>query len=96
MIKNLLIVAHPDDEIMFASKFLLENRDTTKVIIATTPRQSRKTEFLKLMNYIGVKKYEIWGFIDNGFVPPTEDFKFEHIDSDISFDEKVKKELKNN
>ena len=79
--KILIVVAHPDDELLGAGGTLkkhLLNRDDVRVIILSKGKTSRDNfkfrEILKLNNetnkalkFLGVKKYKIFDFPDNKF-----------------------------
>ena len=74
---KLMIVAHPDDELIFGGKELLKEKGW-KVICVTNgtnksgnrfsfcTADSRKKEFISVMDTLGCA-YEIWDFEDNGF-----------------------------
>lgn len=63
-VKKLCIVAHPDDEIIFAGASLIESPEDWHVICVTNGNNPpRKKEFQSAMSYIGCS-YEIWGFND--------------------------------
>ena len=64
MLSNLLIVAHPDDEIIFAGNLLLTYNFIDKVICVTNgDNKVRKSEFESVMKKVKVD-YEIWDFHD--------------------------------
>ena len=61
---NLLIVAHPDDEVIFAGSLLLLHNYIDKVICVTNGKDEiRKSEFQSVMKRVKVD-YEIWNFHD--------------------------------
>ena len=73
---KLMIVAHPDDELLFGGGELLKEKGWKVVCITNGTAQSgnifkpwmgqtRKEEFIKVMNKLGCR-YEIWDFEDNG------------------------------
>lgn len=73
---KLMIVAHPDDELIFGGSELIQEKGW-KVICVTngSPKSSnifgkkdinRSNEFINLMNHLQCA-YEIWDFEDNGF-----------------------------
>lgn len=62
-VDKLLIVAHPDDELIFFGNWLKENRNSTKVVCVTGGNDDiRKSEFMKSMNQLKIREYEIWEF----------------------------------
>lgn len=74
--KNLMIVAHPDDELIFGGKELL-SKDSWKIVSITNGsaasqnkfsfnRSDRKKEFINVMN-THKWSYEIWDYEDNLF-----------------------------
>lgn len=74
--KNLMIVAHPDDELIFGGKMLLDKNNWKVVCVTNGTAKSqdkfamyktdRKAEFINAMNVIGCS-YEIWDHEDNLF-----------------------------
>lgn len=90
MIKNLIITAHPDDEILFCSRFLLNNASETRVITVTTPNKNRRIEFEDVMEYIGVRDYEMWRFEDDGEIQIRGGYELNHLDKDIKLKDKLK------
>ena len=76
--KNLMIVAQPDDEMIFGGAAL--QSDNWKVICVTNgDNEVRSKEFIKVMNEVGAH-YEIWNYEDvwNG------DFDRTELEKDIS------------
>ena len=64
MNNNLLIVSHPDDEVIFAGSLLLLHNYIDKVICVTNGKNEvRKSEFQEVMKRVKVD-YEIWDFHD--------------------------------
>ena len=74
---KLMIVAHPDDELIFGGKELLAEKGWKVVsitngslasenIFSTCSFETRQKEFISLMNYLECS-YEIWDHEDNGF-----------------------------
>jgi len=59
--KDILIVAHPDDEAIFFGNWLIKNKGSVRVICVTGGSDLiRKGEFLKVMGRLGISEYEIW------------------------------------
>lgn len=57
---NLVVVAHPDDDMLFFGEFLLENGNDTKVLCVTnSSNDRRRNEFISVMEEIGCD-YEMW------------------------------------
>lgn len=75
--ENLMIVAHPDDEIIFGGKELLSKKNW-KVVCVTNGtmkshnkfsiqnKRNRCVEFIRAMTHLGCS-YEIWDYEDNLF-----------------------------
>jgi len=63
---NLIVVAHPDDEILWFGEFLLEHARETKVLCITHASTERSQEFQKAMTSGGCA-YEMWDFEDGRF-----------------------------
>ena len=64
MLSNLLIIAHPDDEVIFAGSLLLLHNYIDKVICVTNGTDEvRKSEFQSVMKRVKID-YEIWDFHD--------------------------------
>jgi len=66
-LKNLMIVAHPDDEIIFGGAEL-SRHENYKVICIGGDLKYRREEFIKAMILINCADFEIWG-IDLKAVP---------------------------
>jgi len=65
---KLLIVAHPDDEILWGFNYLIKDPLKWKVICLTNSQnKERVREFMNAMNKINIKNYEIWNHDDNIF-----------------------------
>jgi LmbE family N-acetylglucosaminyl deacetylase len=63
MKKNLLVIAHPDDEAIFFGNWLSKNRENTRVVCVTGGNDEvRKAEFLRSMGMLGIEDYEIWDY----------------------------------
>jgi len=54
-IENVLIIAHPDDEMIFFHKFLAENKKTLVICLTNGGCKIRSNEFYNSINYYGVK-----------------------------------------
>ncbi|XWV24974.1 hypothetical protein QJ856_gp0805 [Tupanvirus deep ocean] len=75
---KLMIVAHPDDELIFAGKELLKEKGWKVICVTNGSSKSenkfsftvspgtRKKEFIDVMNMLGCQ-YEMWDYEDNGF-----------------------------
>jgi LmbE family N-acetylglucosaminyl deacetylase len=74
---KLMIVAHPDDELIFGGRELLRNKNWKVVCVTNGSKKSgnifslsfknvRKDEFISVMNTLSCA-YEIWDYEDNGF-----------------------------
>jgi len=62
--KNLMVVAHPDDEIIFGYTQLMNKlADWTVLCITNGDNKDRSREFKNIMEKISVK-YEIWDYLD--------------------------------
>nr|QBK89106.1 MAG: uncharacterized protein LCMiAC02_01990 [Mimivirus LCMiAC02] len=58
---KLLVVAHPDDDVCWGYRYLIDKPYRWKVICMTgASNQTRVNEFKKVMKKIGVLNYEIW------------------------------------
>jgi hypothetical protein len=72
--KNLMIVAHPDDEIIFGGQELLWNTGKYKVVCVTGANDEiRCSEFKNVMNQLGVTDYEIWDYSADLYTSFTDD-----------------------
>ena len=69
--KNLLVVAHMDDEAIFFGNWLFLNGNDTKVIVTCEPstNEEKQDSFEKVMKYCNVPEYEIleWEESLNGY-----------------------------
>ena len=62
---NLVIVAHPDDDILWFGEFLIKNSSNTKVLCITSANNDiRSKEFIKVMTALNIS-YEMWDYIDS-------------------------------
>ena len=86
--RNLIIVAHPDDESIFFGNWLSKNAENTKVVCVTGGYDEvRKSEFLKAMGILGIEDYEIWDYRFS--LSPLEDFSSIYSDMQgLRFSEK--------
>ncbi len=60
---KLMVVAHPDDEIIFGGAHLLQEKKWTVICITNRNNRRRACEFKKVMNLVGAD-YEIWNYRD--------------------------------
>lgn len=58
---SLLIIAHPDDEIIFFGNYLSNNK-TDVICICSSNDPIRKEEFHKSMEYYKISNFQIWEF----------------------------------
>lgn len=73
--KNLMIVAHPDDEVIFGGKLLFSGKwkvvcvtnasDKSGFPLSRISGSTRRQEFINVMNTYG-HEYELWDYEDNG------------------------------
>lgn len=63
MINKLMIVAHPDDEIIFGGAFLLAEKGWKVICVTNGGNKVRSKEFRKVMKDIGAE-YEMWDYKD--------------------------------
>tara|TARA_Y100000310_G_scaffold217831_1_gene218954 strand:- start:4544 stop:5068 length:525 start_codon:yes stop_codon:yes gene_type:complete len=61
MMKNLMIVAHPDDESIFGGALLLKSSNW-KVICVTYCAEAATSAFERAMKFLKINDYEMWGF----------------------------------
>ena len=62
---KLVIVAHPDDEVLFFGNLLEKYGSDIKVICITNSQDPiRSHEFISIMNLFKILQYEMWDFID--------------------------------
>lgn len=62
--RSLMIVAHPDDELIFGYRTLLDNPDITIICMTNEMDQIRHSEFKNSCEAMKVKEYLIWSFPD--------------------------------
>ena len=87
---KLLIVAHPDDECLWAFKHL-KNQKGWKVICVTNAKNStRKQEFINVMNYFKCN-YEMWNYFDADYCYNWSNHIYQDLDEVINQDENIKK-----
>ncbi len=66
LVKNLMIVAHPDDESIFGAGLILEDPTSWKIISMTGATDStRVNEFMDAVKELGVEKAEVWSNTDS-------------------------------
>ncbi|MCY0874721.1 MAG: PIG-L family deacetylase [Firmicutes bacterium] len=63
MANKLMIVAHPDDEVIFGGAHLLQQEDWKVICVTNGNRERRANEFLTVMDTVGAE-CEIWSFRD--------------------------------
>ena len=61
--RNLMIVAHPDDESLFGGH-LLKSEDWKVICVTNASNSKRRAEFTNVMNYTN-NDYEMWNYKDN-------------------------------
>ena len=62
---KLMIVAHPDDELIFGGAELIKHGPDYKVVCITNKNnKTRSSEFKNVMEKLGVGSYEMWDFED--------------------------------
>ena len=65
-LKKLMIVAHPDDELVFGGAELIKNGPEYKVVcISNKNNKVRSREFKNVMKKLAVDSYEMWDFQDS-------------------------------
>ena len=60
---KLMIIAHPDDESIFAGTTLLNENGWKVVCVTCGYDNTRRKEFEKAMKFAGVEQYEIWDLL---------------------------------
>lgn len=89
-VKNLMIVAHPDDELVFGGAELIKYGTLYKVVcISCKNNKIRSKEFENVMTQLNVSSYEMWDFKDS-----LQDY-IHNLDENISYEQKVFKNLLN-
>lgn len=61
--RRLMVVAHPDDEVIFGGAHLLQERHWKVICITNGDNPVRSREFKKVMRLVGAD-YEIWNYRD--------------------------------
>lgn len=63
MADKLMVVAHPDDEMVFGGAHLLRERKWKVICVTNRSNRIRSNEFVKVMQRVGAE-YEIWDYED--------------------------------
>ena len=79
---NLMIVAHPDDELLWGGQMLIDYPNWKVICITNGNDIVRKNDFIKVMNKLNAK-YEIFNFIDS----------YDYTNP-ILWDDEIKKQIK--
>ena len=80
MINKLMVVAHPDDETLFAGGELIKHAKEYKVIVLDYGNHiTRHLEFLRAMQMIGVEKWEHWDGNPIKHPQPTMNQSLSHV-----------------
>lgn len=59
--RRLMVVAHPDDEVLWGHRYLSDSPGSWKVICLTCATdEGRVAEFSKAMQLLGISHYELW------------------------------------
>lgn len=66
-VDTLIIVAHPDDELLFFSKYLLNYQNILVLCMTNGGNRVRLCEFTDIMKFIGCK-YKIFNFKDSQYI----------------------------
>ena len=61
--KNLMIVCHPDDEVLWGSELLLEEQKYDLIVLTNESNISRKSKFLKILKIFN-QQGKIYDFND--------------------------------
>lgn len=62
--KYLIVIAHPDDEILFFGEFIINNSNNVKVLcITNSSNEVRRKEFINILQKYNVD-YEMWDYSD--------------------------------
>lgn len=64
MIDKLLVVAHPDDDVIFAGNELIKEKGWKIICVTNSQNLERKKEFQSVMKKLGVEEFEIWDYPD--------------------------------
>ena len=70
---NLMLVAHPDDELIFGGQELIENANYKVVCVSTDYNYRRRLEFELVMKRLGISDFELWEYEDRFHNPFSED-----------------------
>lgn len=90
MSNKLLIVAHPDDEVIFSGKELMTSDNWKVICVTNESNKVRKADFIKVMTELHIHDYEIWDFPDywNGLFNRKElSIRLKKILSENTFEE---------
>lgn len=63
MADKLMVVAHPDDEVIFGGALLLREKHWKVICVTNSGNKMRTREFAKVMRLVGAE-YEIWNYPD--------------------------------
>lgn len=75
-----MVVAHPDDEFIFAGNAICEQSGWRVVCVTNKENKVRRTEFEKVMKKAHVEQYEMWNYEDKW----KGDFPREQLKEDLT------------
>ena len=87
---KLLIVAHPDDESLWAYEHLKHQKGWKVICVTNAKNPVRKQEFINAMNYFKCN-YEMWNYFDADYCYNWSNHIYQDLDEVINQDENVKK-----
>lgn len=93
-IKNIMIVAHPDDELIFGGAELIKNKNYKVICMTNQDNKGRLKEFTGLMNELKTS-YEILDHKDDSRIKKIDNRYIEHIEK-ILIDKNIKKIVTHN